>query len=490
MAKFFFTHSTPPNTSTTSHFSPSKSTYPKSHFFPSNTLTSRSTLTPHSTLTSPSPRIHLHRASTLTVRPPSPTLALSASPSPEKALAAPPPSPPSPTLTLFTHPRPLHIAQPRKPSRASTIATLVHHHHLRSLCVPRQPQPRCLWTPPEPLPAPDLPYPFQQVSVRTMKVTSMDFILGFSRHAASSGKLLEDTDLRRNFRAKLPPLEVLLLVIFFVTMDSQVLNMLALIMPLFLFLIVAWKIGNNVKKIESSLKIPPGPWKLPVIGNIPHLVTSTLPHKKLRDLAKIYGPLMYLQIGEVLTIIVSSPEYEKEIMKTHDAIFASRPQTLAADIFSYGCTDIAFSPYGKYWRQLRKICTMELLNHKRVNSLRPIREEEVTDLVRMVASHDGSPVNLTKAVVLSTYNIISRAAFGMKYKEKEESISLLKKLMKVMAGFYIEDVFPSAKWVQFFTGYSKSKLEMLHRQNPGTSSINIERQRQKQKKAKVKQRNV
>ncbi|RDY01960.1 Cytochrome P450 71D11, partial [Mucuna pruriens] len=245
-------------------------------------------------------------------------------------------------------------------------------------------------------------------------------------------------------------------------MDSEVLNMLALIMSFFLFTIVALKIRRNLKKTESSPNIPPGPWKVPIIGNIHHLVTST-PHRKLRDLAKIYGPLMHLQLGEVFTIIVSSPHYAKEIMKTHDVIFASRPKILASDILSYESTNIIFSPYGNYWRQLRKICTVELFTQKRVNSFQPIREEELTNLLKMVGSHEGLPINLTEAVLSSIYNIIARAAFGMKCKDQEEFISVVKEVLTVAAGFNIGDLFPSAKWLQHVTSL-RPKLERLHLQ--------------------------
>ncbi|XP_047172691.1 cytochrome P450 71D11-like [Vigna umbellata] len=245
-------------------------------------------------------------------------------------------------------------------------------------------------------------------------------------------------------------------------MESQPLHMFGLAISFFLFMILALKIGTNLKKTESSQKIPPGPWKLPVIGNI-HNLLSSAPHRKLRDLAKIYGPLMHLQLGEVFTIIVSSPEYAKEIMKTHDLIFASRPTILASDIMAYESTDIMFSPYGKYWRQLRKICTVELFTHKRVNSFNPIREEELTNLVKMIDSHKGSPFNLTEALLSSVYNIISRAAFGMKCKDQEEFISLINEAMTVGSGFNIGDLFPSAKWLQLLSGL-RPKIERLHQQ--------------------------
>ncbi|KAJ1441269.1 Cytochrome P450 [Sesbania bispinosa] len=242
-------------------------------------------------------------------------------------------------------------------------------------------------------------------------------------------------------------------------MAPQIHDLLA-IFTFFLSMIVALKIRNNFRKTDSTTNVPPGPWKLPVIGNIPHLVGSQ-PHRKLRELAKKYGPLMHLQLGEVFFIVVSSAEYAKEVMKTHDVIFASRPHLLATDIASYDSTDIAFSPYGDYWRQLRKICTIELLSTKRVKSLWPIREEEINTLIKWIASKEGSEVNLTQVVISMMYTFTSKAAFGKTYAEQEEFISVVKQLIKLAGGFYIGDLFPSAKWLQNLSGM-RPKLEKLH----------------------------
>ena len=95
---------------------------------------------------------------------------------------------------------------------------------------------------------------------------------------------------------------------------------------------------------------------------------------------------MHLQLGELSNVIISSPEAAQEVMKTHDLNFASRPYFPASRILFYDFTDIGFAPYGDYWRQQLKICTLELLSAKRVQSFRAIREEEVSNFMASISS--------------------------------------------------------------------------------------------------------
>jgi hypothetical protein len=161
---------------------------------------------------------------------------------------------------------------------------------------------------------------------------------------------------------------------------------------------------------------------------------------------------MHLQLGEIFFIVISSPEVAKEVLKTHDIIFASRPHLLATDISSYNSIDIAFSPYGDYWRQLRKMCAIELLSTRRVKSLWSVRQKEINSLLKKIASNEGSEFNLTEEVLSMMYTFTSKAAFGKKYLEQEEFISVVKQLIKLDGGFYIGDLFPSAQWIQNIYG--------------------------------------
>ncbi|XP_048234791.1 premnaspirodiene oxygenase-like isoform X2 [Ricinus communis] len=191
---------------------------------------------------------------------------------------------------------------------------------------------------------------------------------------------------------------------------------------LFIFVIQSKRTKSEVS--NSSSKLPPGPRKLPIIGNMLQLIGSLL-HHRLRDLATQYGPVMHLQLGEVSNFVISSPEAAREVMKTHDISFAQRPFVLAASIVMYNFKDIVFAPYGDQWRQLRKICILELLSLKRVQSFRSVREEEVLFLVNSISSNAGSPINLE--------------------------------------GFSVADTFPSFKFLHGLTGIRR-KLERLHQE--------------------------
>ncbi|XP_059666529.1 desmethyl-deoxy-podophyllotoxin synthase-like [Cornus florida] len=228
---------------------------------------------------------------------------------------------------------------------------------------------------------------------------------------------------------------------------------------LFTFLLFLFMVLKT--KISSSPKLPPGPWKLPLIGNI-HQFVGSLPHHRLRDLAMKYGPLMHLQLGQLPIVVITSAEFAKEVMKTHDIIFASRPFIFAMNIISG--SDIAFAPYGDHWRQLRKVCILELLSAKRVQSFRPIREEEASNLIKSILTHNtaGSLINLTEKVFSMTYNVVAKVAIGKKFHGKEEFLSLIRDTMEVAGGFNVADLFPSVKILGLISGL-KPRAEEIHR---------------------------
>ncbi|XVF71516.1 hypothetical protein PTKIN_Ptkin12aG0044000 [Pterospermum kingtungense] len=211
---------------------------------------------------------------------------------------------------------------------------------------------------------------------------------------------------------------------------------------------------------HPKVKLPPGPRKLPLIGNM-HQLISSLPHHTLRDLAKKHGSLMHLQLGEVPTIVISSPEIAKEVLKDHDITFSQRPFLLATSIMAYN-EGIVFSPYGSYWKQWRRISMMELLSPSRVQSFRSIREQEVSSLIKTIALNEGSPTNLSEKIFSMTYGITSRAALGDKLEGQEEFIRIMTETIKQSSGFCLADLYPSKKLLKKIS-LVRLKLEKLQR---------------------------
>ncbi|KAI3862155.1 hypothetical protein MKX03_013569, partial [Papaver bracteatum] len=225
-----------------------------------------------------------------------------------------------------------------------------------------------------------------------------------------------------------------------------------LIFCLILFMLVK----NGKRSRTRNSKLHPGPRKLPLAGN------ENYTYVIFNNLVKKYGPIMHLQLGEISTVVVSSPRVAQQIMKTHDLIFADRPEILASKIMSYNCAGVAICRYGDYWRQLRKIVVLELSSARQVRLFGSVREEEVSNMIQIISLKDGLPVNLTE-LTSSLYNdITSRAAFGNKCKDKEVLISLLQEATSLSGGFAMEDLFRSIKMLHFIGGVA-SKLKRMHK---------------------------
>ncbi|XP_068667308.1 tryptamine 5-hydroxylase-like [Aristolochia californica] len=228
----------------------------------------------------------------------------------------------------------------------------------------------------------------------------------------------------------------------------------ALLLPLFLTLVFVLLFGRPRPRRRD---LPPSPPKLPIIGHL-HLLTD-MPHVALADLVHKLGPMLFLQLGRVPALVVSSPRLAREVLKTHDHAFCSRPQLIGAQYLSFGCSDVTFSVYGPYWRQARKICVTELLHSRRVNSFRRIRREEVARMQASVSA--GEEIDMSERFLTLANDILCRVAFGRRFMEagsRNRLSEVLAESQALFAGFSVGDFFPGLEWVNSLTGL-KRRLE-------------------------------
>ncbi|KAJ0807467.1 putative cytochrome P450 [Helianthus annuus] len=194
---------------------------------------------------------------------------------------------------------------------------------------------------------------------------------------------------------------------------------------------------------------PPSPGKLPIIGNLHQLGSN--PHRSLQTLTKKHGPLVLIQLGSVPVLVVSSAETACEILKTHDLIFASRPKLTIPDTLTYGSKDIAFSPYGEYWRQVRSIAVLQLLSSKRVQSFREVRQQETQVMIDIIGKSCGSVIDLGELLNSLTNNVICRVALGRTY-EGVKFNDLLVRFTYLLGSFSVGNYIPWLSWVDRLSG--------------------------------------
>lgn len=171
-----------------------------------------------------------------------------------------------------------------------------------------------------------------------------------------------------------------------------------------------------------------------------------LTHRGLAKLAKEYGGLFHLRIGNIHMMAVSSPDIARQVLQVQDTIFSNRPASIAIRYLTYDRADMAFAHYGPFWRQMRKLCLMKLFSRKRAESWESVRDE-VDFMVKTVVANKGKPLNVGELISTLTMNIIYRAAFGFKNEGQEEFIRILQEFSRLFGAFNVADFIPWLGWI-------------------------------------------
>ncbi|KAJ8560727.1 hypothetical protein K7X08_022587 [Anisodus acutangulus] len=147
----------------------------------------------------------------------------------------------------------------------------------------------------------------------------------------------------------------------------------------------------------------------------------------------------------------------------NDKIFASRPSMAISKYLGYNGAVFALAPYGPYWRDIRKMVTLELLTNSRLEKLKHVRTLEVNCCIKELYSNCSNinnnfpaQVNLSSWFEHITGNIIIRMLTGKglsssinKESDTEEMHfkESIKKALFLGGAFVFSDAIPSLEWM-------------------------------------------
>ncbi|XP_077233172.1 cytochrome P450 CYP82D47-like [Tasmannia lanceolata] len=214
-----------------------------------------------------------------------------------------------------------------------------------------------------------------------------------------------------------------------------------------------WRARTKKSKTKEAPE-PAGAW--PVIGHL-HLLGGGAPlFRTLAAMADKYGPTLTIWMGMRRILIVSSWEVSKECFTTRDRVLADRPTFAAGELLGYNYAMVGLARYGPYWREIRKIATLELLSHRRLELLKPIRAMEIDtcikDLYGLWVKNNRQPVMVEMKEWFGelTMNVVVKIVTGKRYSgEKGEGSGFrheLSQLLYLLGVFVVSDLLPFLKW--------------------------------------------
>jgi len=195
----------------------------------------------------------------------------------------------------------------------------------------------------------------------------------------------------------------------------------------------------------------PGPWGLPVLGNL--LQLGRKPHKTLTEYRHKYGDVYQITMGSRPTVVLCGVDTIRQALVKQAEDFAGRPDFYSFRFIGNG-NSMGFGNYGRRWKMHRRIAQNALasLCNKRDNPIQETIASEADVLVSRLLEGSTEPKNPHTEIYLSVGSIICVICFGKRYRRDDpdflQLVNMNAEFMAFAGAGNPVDIMP---WTRHFT---------------------------------------
>lgn len=217
-----------------------------------------------------------------------------------------------------------------------------------------------------------------------------------------------------------------------------------------LYTVVALLVLRIFYEARWDHKLPPGPRRLPLIGNL-HQAPTLLPWRTYHTWFQQWGPIISLQLGGSTVIILGSATAAHDLLNKRSGVYSDRPRLVMAGEYMTKGMHILMRPYDDRYL-LHQRMDAPVVSPRAAATYTPLQELESAQLlfnfVRHAERAPGQPADFGYAFELYSYSVSYMAGFGIRItREDPRHIADAKRVIENMAyacqpGTWIVDALP------------------------------------------------
>ncbi|XP_054167351.1 cytochrome P450 2C31-like [Oppia nitens] len=196
-----------------------------------------------------------------------------------------------------------------------------------------------------------------------------------------------------------------------------------ILISIILFYIV-YKVAKFYQRYYS---LPPGPFPIPILGNILSFKSKLHWIEVYRQLSQKYGSVFTLHMYNTPIVVITDADIAREAFNKNE--FSGRPESYFGSLFKTDkYTDIGFADYGQTWEALRRVSHAAVQKYSTNDHLLDVIVDSVDNTLKTMLEKEGpdKPIKPFDYIYLMFLNILANSTFGENYSITDSEFNYFK----------------------------------------------------------------